>query len=111
MALVQGDANTPSDVYLLDLRHPRAAPQRLTRFGDAVHEVYAVSQVEAVRWPSADDRFDIDGWLVTQAAYQPGTRYPLTLLVHGCTGVPLRHSFAALHFQTHGRPPSRKEES
>src|SRR3546814_19457456 len=46
MALVQGDANTPSDVYLLDLRHPRAAPQRLTRLGDAVHEVYAVSTVE-----------------------------------------------------------------
>src|SRR3546814_2655342 len=71
MALVQGDANTPSDVYLLDLRHPRAAPQRLTRFGDAVHEVYAVSQVEAVRWRSADDRFDIDGWLVKPADYQP----------------------------------------
>src|SRR3546814_5784109 len=79
MALVQGDANTRSDVYLLDLRHPRAAPQRLTRFGDAVHEVYAVSQVEAVRWRSADDRFDIDGWLVKPADYQQGKRYPLIL--------------------------------
>src|SRR3546814_13965506 len=67
MALVQGDANTPSDVYLLDLRHPRAEPKRLTRFGDAVHEGYAVEQVEAIRWRSADDSFDRDGGLVKLA--------------------------------------------
>src|SRR3546814_18704941 len=107
MALVQGDANTPSDVYLLDLRHPRAAPQRLTRVGDAVHEVYAVSQVEAVRWRSADDRFDIDGWLVKPADYQPGKRYPLILDVHGGPGVAFRNSFDALHFEgAHQVPPA-----
>lgn len=106
MALVQGDANTPNDVYLLDLRQPGAAPQRLTRFGDKVRELYSVSQVEAVRWRSADDRFDIDGWLVKPADYQRGNRYPLILDVHGGPGSAFRNSFDDLHFEgAHQVPP------
>src|SRR3546814_14464171 len=63
-------------------------------------------QVEAVRWRSADDRFDIDGWLVKPADYQPGKRYPLILDVHGGPGVAFRNSFDALHFEgAHQVPP------
>src|SRR3546814_7283713 len=67
-----------------------------------------------LRWRSADDRFDIDGWLVKPADYQPGKRYPLILDVHGGPGVAFRNSFDALHFEgAHQVPPElylRSEE-
>lgn len=99
MALVQGDANTPNDVYLLDLRNASAAPRRLTNFGEETLRLYAVSHVEPVRWRSADDRFDIEGWLLKPADYQSGKRYPLILDVHGGPGVAFRNSFDNLHFE------------
>ncbi|WP_162314135.1 S9 family peptidase [Pseudoxanthomonas yeongjuensis] len=106
MALVTGDANTPNDVYLLDLKQPSTSPSRLTRFGDAVRDLFQVSDVETVRWRSKDDRFDIDGWLLKPADYQPGKRYPLILLVHGGPGVAFRNSFDAMHFEgAHQVPP------
>jgi dipeptidyl aminopeptidase/acylaminoacyl peptidase len=87
MALIRGDANTPNDVYLLDLADRSAQPSRLTRFGDAVTGAFAVSSVETVQWRSGDDRFDIGGWLLKPADYVEGKRYPLILLVHGGPGV------------------------
>jgi dipeptidyl aminopeptidase/acylaminoacyl peptidase len=106
MALVFGDANTPNDVYLLDLKQPSTPPSRLTHFGDAVRELFKVSNVETVQWRSKDDRFDIDGWLLKPADYQPGKRYPLILLVHGGPGVAFRNSFDAMHFEgAHQVPP------
>jgi len=106
MALVTGDANTPNDVYLLDLTQPFTPPSRLTRFGDAVRDLFQVSDVETVHWRSKDDRFDIDGWLLKPADYRPGKRYPLVLLVHGGPGVAFRNSFDAMHFEgAHQVPP------
>ncbi len=106
MVLVTGDANTPNDVYLLDLQQPTMPPARLTRFGDAVRDLFRVSHVETVQWRSKDDRFDIDGWLLKPYDYQPGKRYPLILLVHGGPGVAFRNSFDAMHFEgAHQVPP------
>jgi dipeptidyl aminopeptidase/acylaminoacyl peptidase len=98
MALIRGDANTPNDVYLLDLADRSAQPSRLTRFGDAVTGAFAVSSVETVQWRSGDDRFDIGGWLLKPADYVEGKRYPLILLVHGGPGVAFHNTFDALHF-------------
>jgi dipeptidyl aminopeptidase/acylaminoacyl peptidase len=106
MALVTGDGNTPNDVYLLDPTRPAAPATRLTHFGDAVRDLFQVSDVETVSWRSKDDRFDIGGWLLKPADYQPGKRYPLILLVHGGPGVAFRNSFDAMHFEgAHQVPP------
>src|SRR3546814_14895612 len=56
MALLTGDANTLSVVYLLDTRHPRSAHHRLTRLAVAVHAVYSVSPVQVVHRQTARTR-------------------------------------------------------
>lgn len=98
MALVQGDANTPADVYLLDLTQPSAQPVRLTHFGDSVRQLHAVAPIERLKWRSADDRFDVDGWLVKPMDYQRGRRYPLIVDVHGGPGVAFRNRFSDLRY-------------
>lgn len=106
MAVVTGDANTPNDVYLLDLQKPSEPPSRLTQFGKSIYDRFQVSNVEMVHWRSKDDRFDIGGWLLKPANYQAGKRYPLVLLVHGGPGVAFRNSFNAIHFEgAHQVPP------
>lgn len=106
MALVQGDASTPNDVYVLDLANPSAAPRRVTHFGDKVAATFKPSDVELVSWRSADDRFDIEGWLLKPAGYERGKRYPLILLVHGGPGVAFRNNFNAIHLEgAHQVPP------
>lgn len=106
MALVQGDANTPAEVYLLDLTREAARPKRLTRFGDRIHERYAVSTVEPMRWRSKDDRFNVHGWLLKPSGYVPGQRYPLIVDVHGGPGVFFKNRFETFRFEGgHQIPP------
>jgi acylaminoacyl-peptidase len=106
MAVVQGDANTPTDVYLIDLEHPASQSARLTHFGDAVRELYAVSPIEHLQWRSADDRFDVEGWLLKPADYVPGKRYPMILDVHGGPGVAYGNDFDTIHYEGgHEVPP------
>lgn len=107
MAIVQGDAGTLPELYLMDLTRSGGKPVRLTRFGDKVRDLFAVPQVERLNWRSTDDRFDIDGWLVKPHGYEKGKRYPLIVDVHGGPGVAFRNRFENLLLQgAHQVPPA-----
>ena len=107
MAVVQGDASALPDVYLIDLARPAAKPIRLTHFGDKVRAVFDVPSIERLKWRSADDRFDIDGWLVKPHGYEKGKRYPLIVDVHGGPGVAFRNRFEQFLLQgAHQVPPA-----
>src|SRR5262249_48772888 len=43
---------------------------------------WALGRVEQLRWPAAGG-LTISGLLIYPAAYEPGQRYPLVLLIHG----------------------------
>lgn len=105
MAIIRQSVNAPPDVYLLDLKHP-SAPRRLTRFGEQVGSLYAVAPVESLHWRSADNRFDVHGWLLKPPGFDPRRRYPLIVDVHGGPGVLFQNDFASVHFEGgHEVPP------
>jgi dipeptidyl aminopeptidase/acylaminoacyl peptidase len=106
MAIIQGDANTPSEVYVVNLRHPSEEPLQLTHFGDAVRKIYLFSSVEALQWQSGDHRFTVNGWLLKPPNFEPGKRYPMIVDVHGGPGVAFPNRFDTLHFDgAHQVPP------
>ena len=77
LAAVWSDATTPEEVWLGDT-HGEARP--VTSFGEDFHG--RLQPAEHVRWTS-DDGVEIEGLLTYPAGYQPGTRYPLVVEVHG----------------------------
>jgi dipeptidyl aminopeptidase/acylaminoacyl peptidase len=77
LAAVWSDAKTPEEIWLGDVRgeaHP------VTSFGTDFQG--RLQPVEHVCWTS-DDGVEIEGLLTLPAGYQPGTRYPLVVEVHG----------------------------
>lgn len=97
MAVVQGDAATPDDVWLIDLQNDTLPSRQLTRFGETVLGQYEVSPVKPLRWRSKDERFDVFGWLVLPPDHEPGQRHPMIVSVHGGPGVFFRNEFDAIH--------------
>jgi dipeptidyl aminopeptidase/acylaminoacyl peptidase len=77
LAAVWSDGTTLEEVWLGDTRGEAHA---LTSFGKDFHG--RLQPVEHVRWTS-DDGVEIEGLLTYPAGYQPGTRYPLVVEVHG----------------------------
>jgi dipeptidyl aminopeptidase/acylaminoacyl peptidase len=77
LAAVWSDASTPEEVWIGDVRgeaHP------VTSFGKDFQG--RLQPVEHVCW-TTDDGVEIEGLLTYPAGYQPGTRYPLVVEVHG----------------------------
>ena len=77
LAAVWSDATTPEEVWLGDASG-EARP--VTSFGKDFEG--RLQPVEHVCWTS-DDGVEIEGLLTYPADYQPGTRYPLVVEVHG----------------------------
>jgi len=77
LAAIWSDATTPEEVWLGDVRG-EARP--VTCFGKDFHG--RLQPAEHVCWAS-DDGVEIEGLLTYPAGYQPGTRYPLVVELHG----------------------------
>jgi dipeptidyl aminopeptidase/acylaminoacyl peptidase len=77
LAAVWSDATTPEEVWLGDAPG-EASP--VTSFGTDF--LGRLQPAEHVCWTS-DDGVEIEGLLTYPAGYQPGTRYPLVVEVHG----------------------------
>jgi dipeptidyl aminopeptidase/acylaminoacyl peptidase len=77
-AFVMESSTQPPDVYASDLSF--AAPRKLTTVNPQVSDV-ALGQTEVITWKN--EGFDIEGLLLKPVGYQPGTRVPLLVVVHG----------------------------
>ena len=71
--------NRLPEVYSLD---GEGCEKRLTGFNDWVLEDYEVSTPQPLRF-TASDGFEIHGWVMPPAGYQPGRKYPAILHIHG----------------------------
>lgn len=79
LVLLAEDAQSLPDLWLLG-----QGGNGLVRLTDVNPEVkeFEIARQEVIRWKSRDGR-DIEGVLTLPLGYQPGTRYPLLVAVHG----------------------------
>jgi dipeptidyl aminopeptidase/acylaminoacyl peptidase len=77
LAVIWSDATTPEEVWLGDVGGPAKS---LTSFGTLFQG--RLQPTEHVSWTS-DDGIEIEGLLTYPVGFQPGTRYPLVVEVHG----------------------------
>jgi dipeptidyl aminopeptidase/acylaminoacyl peptidase len=77
LAAIWSDATTPEEVWLGD---GSGEARLVTSFGKDFQG--RLQPVEHVCWTS-DDGVEIEGLLTYPADYQPGTRYPLVVEIHG----------------------------
>lgn len=80
VAWVQMQPQNPSDVYAA--RADGAAERRLTELNDSLLAQVYVGEYEEIWYPSFDGR-RVQGWIIKPIEYQPGTRYPLAVQIHG----------------------------
>lgn len=78
IAYTGGDASAPADVWVTSGGKPR----RLTELNQVLTASKALAPVRKVAVTAPDGR-PIDAWLATPAGWQPGTRIPLILEIHG----------------------------
>jgi dipeptidyl aminopeptidase/acylaminoacyl peptidase len=79
-ALVVGSARTPGDLHVFDVR--TLAMRKLWGPNDALLSEVALGDVEEFWYPSFDGR-QIQAWIVKPAGYDPETKPPLVLQIHG----------------------------
>lgn len=77
-AFVMESSAEPPDVYVADASF--SAPRRLTAANPEVSEL-ALGRTEVITWKN--EGLDIEGVLLKPVGYQPGTRVPLLVVVHG----------------------------
>jgi dipeptidyl aminopeptidase/acylaminoacyl peptidase len=70
------------DAWTLPLDATRAEPTRVTGVYDALDREYHLPRQEKVTWRGADGTA-VEGILFYPLAYEPGTRYPLVVQLHG----------------------------
>jgi dipeptidyl aminopeptidase/acylaminoacyl peptidase len=80
MAYTATDAVTPDEVFAS--RFDGSAERRLTTFNDALVAERTLMPAERLIWRVADGT-EIEGWVVKPVGYQPGTKYPMILKIHG----------------------------
>ncbi len=78
IAYTGGDASAPADVWVTSGGKAR----RLTHLNEVLTASKALAPVRKVAVKAADGRA-IDAWLATPPGWQPGTRVPLILEIHG----------------------------
>jgi dipeptidyl aminopeptidase/acylaminoacyl peptidase len=77
-AFVMESSTQPGEVHVSDLSF--SAPRRLTSTNPEAAN-FALGRSEVITWKN--EGFDIEGVLLTPVGYQPGTRVPLLVVVHG----------------------------
>ncbi len=79
-AYTAGRATRPADVGVgrgtRDLR-------RLTDLNEDALGHRSLSDIEEITWRSADDKYDIQGWVAKPPGFDPDETYPLILEIHG----------------------------
>jgi dipeptidyl aminopeptidase/acylaminoacyl peptidase len=81
LAFVQSTPTVVGDLHALDASSAKA-PARLTSFNDALFGQLALTEPEAIRYPSFDGR-QIQGWVLKPPSFDPSKKYPLILQIHG----------------------------
>jgi dipeptidyl aminopeptidase/acylaminoacyl peptidase len=74
------DAVTPTEVYIAGA--DGGDEHRVTSFNDALLSDLSLQPAERLTWTVANGT-EIEGWVMKPANYQPGTKYPLILKIHG----------------------------
>jgi dipeptidyl aminopeptidase/acylaminoacyl peptidase len=92
ITFVATTANRPPELYVMD--SPTAKPRRLTDFNAWATQV-AFGRMERVTWKGPDN-LDEDGVLVYPPNFNPSSRYPLVLVIHGGPTSASKTSFAVL---------------
>lgn len=78
IAYTGGDASAPADVWVMSGGKPR----RLTELNQMLTASKTLAPVRKVAVTAPDGR-SVDAWLATPPGWQPGTRVPLILEIHG----------------------------
>lgn len=80
MAYTSTDAVTPAEVFVS--RSDGSNEMRLTSFNDEWLANVIRMPAEQLTWRVADGT-EIEGWVIKPVNYQPGTKYPMILKIHG----------------------------
>ena len=80
VAYTRGSATRPSELGFAD-RRGRA--RTLTGLNDDLFKERDAGSVERVTWRSSVGDYDVEGWLVKPPGFDPESRYPLILEIHG----------------------------
>jgi dipeptidyl aminopeptidase/acylaminoacyl peptidase len=81
VAMVVSSATEIGDLYVADARSG-AKPERLTKFNDDLFSQLTMSEPEEIWYTSFDGR-KIQGWIQKPPSFDPSTKYPLILEIHG----------------------------
>ncbi|MCZ6915371.1 MAG: S9 family peptidase [Gemmatimonadetes bacterium] len=84
------DFDTPPDLYVSSTNAPE--PTRITSANPSVETDFLLAGGEVITWRSADG-LEIEGVLMLPDGYEPGTRLPLLLHVHGGPAGAFTNSF------------------
>jgi dipeptidyl aminopeptidase/acylaminoacyl peptidase len=95
IAFVATTPSRPPELYVMD--SPAAKPRRLTDFNAWATQV-AFGRMERVTWKGPDSlqTFDEDGVLVYPPNFNPSSKYPLVLVIHGGPTSASKTGFAVL---------------
>jgi dipeptidyl aminopeptidase/acylaminoacyl peptidase len=83
----------PPEAYITPL--DRFAPVQVSRMNADLPD-YPLGRTDVIRWKSSDG-VEIEGLLTYPVGYEPGTRYPLLLLIHGGPAGVFTQTFIANH--------------
>ena len=75
IALIRSSFANPPEVWAGPLRDLK----QITHYNDDLKPAWG--KAESVSWKN--DGFDVQGWLIQPANYDPGKKYPLIVMVHG----------------------------
>jgi acylaminoacyl-peptidase len=78
-AFTAGDATHPADLAA----GSKGKDQRLTRVNDDLFKHKQLGAVEEIRFQSAHDGLDLQGWVITPPDFDPAQKYPMILEIHG----------------------------
>jgi dipeptidyl aminopeptidase/acylaminoacyl peptidase len=75
IALIRSSFSSPPEVWAGDLMNLK----QITHLNDGLKPMWG--KAESVEWKN--DNFDVQGWLLYPADYDPSKKYPLIVMVHG----------------------------
>src|SRR5207237_8494917 len=81
IAFVRSTPTVLGDLYVADAPSP-AAPKQLTKFNDDLFGQLAMNEPEEI-WYTSFDGKKIQGWILKPPSFDPSTKYPLILEIHG----------------------------
>jgi dipeptidyl aminopeptidase/acylaminoacyl peptidase len=77
-AFVESSFGHAPEVFTARLE-PGSAPQQITHVNDALKPSWG--KAESITWKN--DGYDVQGWLIQPANYDPSKKYPMIVMVHG----------------------------